>query len=472
MSMLYPKATDRLLDFIRRLPAVIMAVFLSLVLFRSPALAEFDLSYSLTEGGFQLKLSPDNVYRGVRIQVNSDVSKRYEIVQKIVKPLEHREDRSLTIRDNFVVRGIVGSNRYGSLRLNVTDTPVIVSDVVYVSDAAGDADSFSVLYGITRIEDIQPGVYSGRISFTLNAIGSSLPPVTRILEVEVSVSGDGKAGVRISTASGSRNIYLSTKKNAASSDVAVNIKGNFNRPFSIKQVIPSAIESLEGETLDFSALNFVVRGAAKGSAPSAVIPVVPAPQEVYSFSSAGESDKNLVITYSLADISRQKAGKYRGRIDYILDVSGMQTKIESLYLDIEVERIFELAITPQGQGFSIEFRDLKPLAPPKESSLLIEVRTNTGKPYQVSQDISMDLTNKAGDSIAGKYFTIRTEGAGNKGSLKIPAKQEVKKGSTVLYVSDSNGSADKFKVIYELTCPKEIKAGDYSTNAAFSLLEM
>jgi len=38
-----------------------------------------------------------------------------------------------------------------------------------------------------------------------------------------------------------------------------------------------------------------------------------------------------------------------------------------------------------------------------------------------------------------------------------------------LFISDEKGSPDKFKVIYELSIPPDLKAGDYSTRITYSI---
>ncbi len=150
----------------------------------------------------------------------------------------------------------------------------------------------------------------------------------------------------------------------------------------------------------------------------------------------------------------------------------MQTRLDTLDIEIAVERVFELVIQPQDQKYSIQFTDLKPTQPARRSEVVIEIKSNIGKPYQVSQDISMDLTNKEGKTIPSSYFSLRTERMDSKGTPKFANKEEVKRGHTVLFVSDAKGSADKFRIIYELACPQDAPAGDYSANATFSLLEM
>ncbi len=434
----------------------------------------FDLSYSLTEGGYRLQLDNANLFKGIRLAVNTDAGCRYEIVQRLIQPLTSRDRPGFYIRDNLVMRAQRGSNKFGNLRIPSGDTQVRTDEVLYVSDPAGDADTFTYFLGIQRIEDIPPGLYSGRISLTLNPISSSLASVTKVIEIEVNVrTGDNRPFIEISSASGSKSIFLEPgRRDLKSGQVVVKIKGDLGRPFRILQSLARPAESEDGTRLTQGVLQYFVSGASKGSASSRQTEVSSAPQEIYRSQPDGRSDWLFSIDYIAADILGQKAGRYRSRIQYVLEVEGAQSRLETIDLELQIERVFELVITPQDQRYYINFPDLKPTQPPKQSVLLVEIKSNIGRPYQVSQDISMELTNKEGKSIPFSYFTMRTESLDSKGGVRLAGKQEVKKGHTILFVSDPKGSADRFRLIYELACPKEAPAGDYSANATFSLLEM
>ena len=457
---------------------IILILILSLLSILSPVLAAdiFDLSYTLTEGGYQLELNPINLYKGINLRVNTNIGKRYEIIQRIIQPLASRDNPGVMIQDNFVVHGVSGSNRFGNLRFSTGDMAVRSEEIIYTSDTAGDPDNFSLVYGLVNAENLQPGYYSGRISFTLNPIGSSQQQITKILEVYVSITDQGqvKPRVEINTSSGSKSVTLNPKKekNQAQGEVFIKINSAAKKQFSIVQFMPEPMESEEGNILDNDAVNFIVKNAEKGTSTSTVTALTSSPQNIYTSGIDGSTDNYLVITYILGDLSAKKSGKYKSRLQYLWEEAGVQTKIDNLELEINNERVFNLTATPADQKYEIEFRDLKPLGPSKTSEVILEVTNNTGKPYQINQEISSGLVNKEGVEIAAKYFTLRTENINAKGNLKFLDKQEVKKGNTILFISDNLGTPVKIKVIYELTSPMEIRAGDYSANVTYSLLEM
>lgn len=435
----------------------------------------FDLSYSLTEGGYRLELDPANPYKGVKITVISNVSTRYEIIQNTVRTLENRDNPGEIIRENFVMRRITEGTPSGAFHVQSNDIPVSSIERIYTSDPSGREITFTLVYGIKDSENIRAGHYYGQISFTLRPIDSSRSQVTKYLDVYVTISREeARPSIEITTPTGARTITLNSKREGAQAfDAIVKINGQFKNLFSIKQVLTKPFESNEGNQLDYEAVNFVVQEARKGVPINQLTPLSSRQQIVYTSGAKGEADESFVITYSLADLAKQKAGRYNSRIQYLLEEVGKpSTLLDTLELEVENERIFEIVFTPQDQKGAIEFNNLKPKEPPKINEVIIEIKTNVGKKYQVIQKVYSDLTNKEGNIIPSEQFTLRAESLDTKGKLKFPKNEEIKKGDTVLFVSDEKGSSDKFKVIYELTIPDVIKGGDYSTKIAYSLLEI
>ncbi len=464
-------AEFRLLGF-----AAIIACFLVMVKFTFAA-EIFDLSCLLTEGGYRLEFNSANLYKGVKVQVNTDVNTRYEVIQNIIRPLENREKPGVFLRNNLVVRGVIGTNQYGNLRISTSDIPVRSNESLYVSNTEGGQDSFTLIYGLVNMENLDPGFYSGQISFTLQPIGGSVSTVNRVLDVYVTVSEktDSLPKIEIGTSSGTRWVKLnSQKKDMQSFDVLAKINGRFNNLFRVIQFLTQPLESKEGNRLDSSAVNFVVKEASKGTAVDQNTPLSAQQQAIYTSSASGEADSNFVITYSLGDLSQQKAGKYNSRIQYFLEENGIPVSLETLDLEVEIERVFDVALTSENNQSEIKFSHVKPGEAIKKSEVIVQINTNLGKQYQLSQNVSSELINKQGDKIPIPYFSCRTESLATLGSLRFANNQEIKKGDTTLFVSDNKGSPDKFKVIYELSIPKNenIQAGDYSTRVTYSLLEL
>jgi hypothetical protein len=447
-------------------------------IFCHQAFAAFDLSYLLDQGGSRLEFDRSNFSRGITFSTLNDTpNNRYEIRQRIENPLRNRDNPSLTIGNNFVVRGFRGSNRYGDLRLPTGDIAVRNDELIYVSDQAGTADSFTLVYAITNSQELAPGYYTGRISLVLNPISSSALPVTKVIEVYVNIPNDGGSlSVSVAPAEGASSIILNpleTNDLRGASNAVVTINSSFNGPFRIMQMLPAPIQSGDGKFIDNHQLLFSIPDATKGVAINSPTPVSNNIQTIYSSRPDGSADKAFTIAYSLADPLSLVAGNYRSRIQYLLESSGKQINLGALDLEIRQERVFEIAISPQDQRYSIDFANLKPADGPRFNEVLIEVKSNLGRPYQVTQNVLSELMSSTGEKIPDKNFSLQTLAVDNtKGSLKIANKTTVEKGNTLLFVSDANGTADKFKVIYELICPVDLRAGNYSSRITYTLTEI
>jgi hypothetical protein len=437
----------------------------------------FDLSYSLTEGGFRLEFNQVNPSRGIKVDVTSNIATRYEIELAIVRPLENRDKPNTFVRDNFFVRGIRGSNQFGDFRLPPNDSTVRTSQTIYVSNTTGSADSITMVLGVNNITTLPSGYYTGQISLTLRPIGSSRSHVVKYIDISASVpqsqiKAEDKS-IKFSTLSGNKRITLNPKKSETQSgDILVTINGTFSQQFKLVQTVPQPLESKEGNRLSNDTVKFSVKETSIGSAESLEKTLSPGRQVLYTSLPDGRSDKAFVITYSLNDITKQTAGDYAAKIQFSLEEMGNLTNLDTFTLEINNARTFDLAIAPQDQMGSLDFRNLKPNQPPKQREVTVEIKSNIGKRYQVNQKLFAPLTNREGQIVPGANFTLKTESISTKGSLRYPQPQAIKEGEMTLLVSDAAGSPDSFKIIYELSFPKELKAGDYSTRITYSLSEI
>jgi hypothetical protein len=452
-------------------------VLIASVIFCTEAQAAFDLSYTFDEGGSRLEFDRNNFSRGITFTTANDtVNNRYEIRQRLDSPLRNRDNPSLTVGSNFVVRGLRGTNRYGDLRLPTGDIPVKNDELIYVSNPAGAADSFTLVYGIINTQDIAPGYYTGRITLVLNPINSSAMPVTKVIEVYVNIPNDGGSlSVTVAPEEGANSIILNPSQSndlRGSACAVVTINSSFSGPFRIMQMLPVPIQSQDGRFIDSSNLLFSIPDAQKGVAINQPTPVAKNVQTIYTSRPDGSADRAFTIAYSVADPLSLVAGTYRSRLQYLLESSGKQINLGALDLEIRQDRIFEVTITPQDQRYNIDFVNLKASEGPRLNEVMIAVKSNTGRAYQVTQNVLSELMNASGDKIPSENFSLQTLSVNTKGNLKITSKLPVQKGNLLLFVSDADGSADQFKVVYELICPPDLKAGNYSSRITYTLTEI
>lgn len=459
-----------------------LALFLvgvSLLVVPRIALAAFSMTVRPLDSGQELDFSPatpgaQEINRELNINIATTLGAQYELRQEPLTPLRNGKGNEIPW-DSLSVRGLRATNKFGTLK---SEPFKVINSILYTSNTNGSPDSFTLVYTLNVPLQTAPDFYRGQIKFTITPLGSSENSVSVFLNIIAQVTteerGEVKPFIEIATPSGSRTISLSSKNEEAKSfDVLIKVNGKLGKAFRIKQFLPSPLESAEGKRLAYEAVSVGVKEVRTGTA-QAPAPLSVSPQVIYASGLNGEADSNFVITYNLGDLSNQKAGRYKSRVQYILEEAGAETKLETLELEVEVEKIFNLVATVQDAKGSLEFTDIKPMQEAKRQEVTIEIKSNLGKRYQANQNLFSELTNMGGDKMPETYFTVRTESQDTKGILKIVEKRPAAKGDTALFVSDDQGSPDKFKVIYELGIPGmvNLKAGNYNTKITYSLLEL
>jgi len=162
------------------------------------------------------------------------------------------------------------------------------------------------------------------------------------------------------------------------------------------------------------------------------------------------------------------AGVYRGKLIYVIQGQGVD-KVIPVDIEIDIRKIFDIKVTSK-EGLS--FFNLKPNTPPQERVVTVKVRSNMNVPYQVIQRLSNPLVDERGDVIPEKLFTMRVElDKDQKGQTKFSDFSAVKVKDNVIYTSNANGDSAVFNIIYRLETSFDVLAGDYSTQATYSLSE-
>lgn len=463
----------RKMGFIRLLVAVVLAGSFS---FAHKAYAAFSLSVTPYEGGVDIRfgnVAPNAavINKEMTIRITSDIAKQYRVSQMMLSSLSTPEGSVFPLQ-NLSVYAIRGSNRQGVLNVEQTTPLMPGKQVLYTSNPQGLSDTFTLVYSLTPGENVAPGSYMGRISFILEPIDASQQQVTVILNVYATV--DSRSKIEISILSGSKEIRLSpARDNSKKAAVSINVKGGLGKQYRILQAVPGQLRSSEGNELNWNAVTMMGNGARAGMVVADTKPLTQQPQMIYVSSPSGEGD-SFVIEYALADVDGEQVGRYQSKVQYFLEtLNGAKVEqIDSLSLVIEYPRVFDLSITPEDPTGKLEFRNLKAGQAPRRSEVSFVINSNIGRPYQVLQNVYSELVNANGNQIPGDHFTVYGEGNDSKGLLKVGGKIQVKKGDTTLFVSDSRGSSDSFKLIYELDIPKDVLAGDYASRMTYSLIEL
>ena len=450
----------------------ILGFALSLLLFEN-AWADFGISATPYEGGFDLRFGKiaaavAEVKKEITLKVTTDQGKKYRVFQELIVPLANTEGQTIPYA-NLTFYTLQGSNSYGSLTTTQQLDMHRGRMLLYTSNSSGQGDSFVLVYGLTLPEDLPSGTYRGRFRFILETTDSSV--AAQQINLNAVVTLESQAALEVITPLGGKTIelragVLAQEKN----EILFKITGNFGQTYRLTQFLPEPLRA-EARELPRGSVIFKVSEGRKG---------IMAPQDelhsgntvLYTSNPRGEGD-NILVSYQLAEPLEVKAGSYRGRIRFLMESAAPLKGIEEPTLDflVNIEPTFELTVSPETGG-RIEFRDLKAEQQPQVNEVVVEVATNLGKPYQLSQKVENLLTSKEGKTISQENFVFYEEKITEGGVLKQPSRVPVEVGETTLFVSDEKGSTAKFKIIYELTIPRDLTAGNYSSQITYSISEL
>jgi hypothetical protein len=450
-------------------------IFLSLFLVPKDAYAIFDLSVSPRNGGQDIRFEASSSGKLLRneeatVAVTTDREKQYLITQTVYQPLTNEFGDMIPQGAFFTFSP---SSPLGSLRVD-TETPVTMGQFpIYTSNAAGDSDSFILVFNV-RVPENQPGgVYRTRVTFMASSTDGSAGVSPSTVNVDVTVEIRSNFKISVQSAKGNQSIDLGriTKdRKTASETLSVAVQSNIGQSYRIVQILEDPLTSQSGETFEGQLLSFIASGGEKGTllGRSGSLSVSESQVNLYVSNSTGDGDAfKIQITASPGDT--QAAGIYSARL--ILRVESdspmAQPQVFNVPIRLEIEPIFYLDAV-MDEPSNIHFGTFQSGVEKQEKKVLITVHSNLGEPYQVSQILSRKLTNDEGATLPLENFQFFGAEA-QTGSLAAMSQMPVKEGENAVFTSDSKGTPEKFILNYTLTVPKGSKAGSYRSDLRYSV---
>ena len=166
-----------------------------------------------------------------------------------------------------------------------------------------------------------------------------------------------------------------------------------------------------------------------------------------------------------------------GLISYVLSASPSFAESDSKTVQVSATILprLELSVSPE-TGEGIVFGAIEQPAPGSEASRSVSVHlnvfSNLGHPYQVTQAIRRPLTNADGQRIPERQFRVSTRDAGL-GVLGVEHPTPLTPGvPTTLYTSNERGKSDRFSADYTLTVTPETPAGDFGTEILYTVTSL
>lgn len=450
----------------KKLLNIIVFVFL----LTGHAWANMNMSVLPADGSRSLRFERmSNVFeqkKDVRIRITATNGQRYQVFQRVLEPIVNEKGQALNL-NAIKVASSLGSNAAGTLYLQSPETLSLSETLVYSSSQAGDVDSFVLGYVIDPTMLNAEGRFFGKLLVTLRPLSGGSQQ-QEIVDVLIESQSNLKTSIK-----GNRHIesikIKDTDHDIKTADfVKIDFSGNKGEEIKIYQEIVTPIqhEQLLKE-IDSGALQFMVNADAASS--SALQGVQSLNRSRVLLYSSRDPQSAIGIHFLVNDekIAQEKAGIYRGKIKYTIETSqGQEQRI--MDLSCEIQPIFNLDVVSLDAG--LKFDDIQQGQPPVFREIIIKVRSNLEKPYQVVQELQAPLTNEKGQMLETQYFTMKIEFLDTKrGHSKVSDFTPIKVGSSSVFASDRKGSSAEFKVIYRLEGYPRMPKGGFSAPIRFSL---
>ena len=141
----------------------------------------------------------------VTISMNSTVASQYTIYQEVSQPLTNEAGNTIP-SGAFIV--FSPSSPLGTLKTQL-ETPVTLGQVpIFTSNAAGDSDSFVLVYNVNMPQDMPGGQYRTQLRFTAEPVSPQPGASQSTVIVDVIIDIRPAFSVVIKNARGTRELDL------------------------------------------------------------------------------------------------------------------------------------------------------------------------------------------------------------------------------------------------------------------------
>lgn len=412
----------------------------------------------------------------VKIRVTSDHEK-YEIKQRMIEPLQNEKGTVLN-SSAVVFYSLRGSNAGGSLFAEDITELNGMETILYSSSEQGDDDQFTIVYSVLGREINASGKFKGQIRYFLIPRGGEGIEQEEILNVYLDAEKNNFSVEVITSSQNEKKLKLSVENEEIKGYVKMNFNGVLGEKYDLYQIVKQDFKNDAGVSIPPDVIRFSLF-AKKGQLNYSSLSSSSWGKSllIYSSDSQTETDE-VVIGFSVDQdkIREMPDGWYRAELEYEIRVENEIKKIIPIEVEFEIKPVFEIEVIFEEGRKGLYFRDLKPSDSfediYKRQEVIIKVKSNLKKPYNVIQRLKEPLTNSKGDTIPLEFFTLQQEiDKSESGEIVFSRDSSLKLEDMNVFISDVRGSPSKFKVIYSLRINSNLKAGDYFTDLSYSLVE-
>jgi hypothetical protein len=446
-------------------------VFLALCFQTGSVFAALNLSVISVDGSNSLRLgrvsSGSDNKQQLRVRITATDGAQYQVFQRVIEPIVNERGENLNLQ-SIETATLPNTNASGTLYLQNAERLGMGEQLVYTSGQGGPSDEFQIAYAVRPELLNVSGNLMGKIVFTLRPIGSGTPQQVLVnMSLENVADAAWKMAVTGGHTPGMVRVKDADTTPANADFVKLSFSGNAGEDVRIYQEIESPLQDMMAQEIGADVLKFGVDGVSSESIRSSGISSL---GRIRVLLYDGRKAEDEVSVYFLVDpelAAQQSAGRYAGKLRYTVERDNSSESF-SIDLECQVQSFFvmDLGLPPEG----VKFSHVLSTDPPIDKEVMVTVRSNTRKAYQVAQSLSSLMVNDKGEEIKKEYLTFKVEiPKGQKGHTKYTDFSPMETGEYPVFSSDGEGSPVTFKVVYRLKGYAQMSGGEFSAPIRYSL---
>lgn len=403
----------------------------------------------------------------VTLSISSTLAKQYQVSQTLNTQLSNTSGQILS-NSNFTVQTIQSS--YGTLGATAPKNLIEGQPIIlYTSNQNGESDNVLLVYNLQIPRDQPAGIYMSTTSFELRPVDSSQE--SRVLTINVRVEVETELEFNITQETGGNTIdfgSFSGKESALSRQIAISVEGGLANSYQIMQTLVEPIRNNMGDVLGSSNFSATAASVSTGTSSANNTPVEGLQPLVLFNSDSNGQATSFVVNYVLTLSNEQKAGLYKGMLNYTLQSQGSTLGSINKEVMVNIEPVFDLEVKPLDSQTALNFGTVLPGQTSQTRDILIKVKSNLTRQYQVIQNVLPQLTDASGNTLDASNLFVSVTNI-KKGSSQYSNSASINSTQMVLYTSDNEGAPEEFVASYRLSMPDNAKQGNYNVTITYTL---
>ncbi len=402
----------------------------------------------------------------VTIRISNTAGAQYRVFQLLSGRLVN--ERGAALEASAVMMEVRGGNS-GTVRARAATPLSGQTAELLTSDASGTPDTLTVIYSLSVTDAPQAGTYMGAMTYTLQSVdGSAVDtqtlPVRLLVQPAASIAAADDSLDRVSFGS------LEPGHTSAPRRLGLALAGNIPGPMQVTQFVDAPLVNERGEALPLSAVHVSASAAGAGSVEGALEPRMRLP----AGDRGAEAERRLELHYTVTIPEDQPAGFYHGILRFVFAGPSGMGDTEGLTfqspIEVEVLPVLSLSMQPAAGGrLELTFTGLTPGHTSPPQTLLVEVKTNTRRPYEVLQELAHRLVSDEGQQLPEEAFVCQATDGPGRGQLGMAQSTRVPVGRSSLYQSDEVGAPGTFSLSCHVKISPDASAGTYRSSLLFTV---